>query len=68
MNDQYHALDQWELFGEECVEEYGNSCHRDDHEGRVPWFGGIVGIVQSDYSLELGSHQIRASGNVDLPA
>jgi len=31
VDDQYHTFNQWKLFGEERIEEDGNSCHGDDH-------------------------------------
>ena len=58
MDDQDHAFNQWELLGEESVEQNRDGCHGNDHERGVPWQRLVAWVVQDDDALDLGGHQI----------
>ena len=52
MNNQDYAFNEWQLLGEEGVEEDCDCCYRDDHESRVPWLGDVVRVVECGDALD----------------
>lgn len=69
MDDQYHAFDERELFGEERIEDDAkpDDCHHEERS--MPAFEVVrVEIVQNDQSLNDGSHNETQRRKADLPA
>ena len=68
METEHETLNKRQVFGEESVEESDEEDDGDSDKGAVPSFVYVVGIVEDDETLDLGSSQEATNASTSLPA